>query len=514
MYETGRVVSLAPWLTGHERRIAFLLDTQRTDGGWGLPHDGYALVPTLSATEALLSVLVRAESPDEEEPAQPQPAEDVADAAARGLSRLRELLTGGTWASPPGAAAQPDMPAIELIVPSLVERINRHLGDLGTAALPRDGLPLPASMDGTRLALVRDLLRSGARPPKKLMHALEIGGAAAHGFAGTGPESTGAIGASPAATAAWLGDRAPADPSTPARWYLETVAAMHDGVVPVAYPLTVFERGWVLSWLSRAGISVPVPPEVVLSLTAPLRAEGTATAAGLPADADTTAGTLYALALLGAPHPPDPLWNYETSTHFCTWKGEDGFSTTTNAHVLEAFGEFLATGAAARGGDRDVRRYEATIEKVGGWLLEQQRDDGAWTDRWHASPYYATASCALALERFGGAGRGADAAGRARAWILRTQRPDGSWGRWDGTAEETAYAVQTLLLTGRPPEPEAVRAAARGRDALLRGLSMPDGAHPPLWHDKDLYHPSAIVRAAILAGLHLIETAGTHENKE
>jgi hypothetical protein len=495
VYETGRVVSLAPWLTGHERRIAFLLETQRTDGGWGLSHDGYALVPTLSATEALLSVLVRSDHPDPQEPADP-----VADAAARGLSRLRELLNGDTWASPPGTATQPDMPAIELIVPSLVEQINGHLGDLGAPAVPRAPLPLPASMDGTRLALVRELLGSGAQPPKKLMHALEIGGAAARGFAGTGPESTGAIGASPAATAAWLGDRPPADPGTPARWYLETVAAMHDGLVPVAYPLTVFERGWVLSWLGRAGISVAVPPEVVLSLTAPLRADGTATAAGLPADADTTAGTLYALALLGAPTPPDPLWNYETSTHFCTWQGEDGFSTTTNAHVLEAFG--------------DVHRYKATIEKVGGWLLGQQRDDGAWTDRWHASPYYATASCALALERFGGAGRGADAAGRARAWILRTQRPDGSWGRWEGTAEETAYAVQTLLLTGSPPGPDAVRAAARGRDALLRGLSLPDGAHPPLWHDKDLYHPSAIVRAAILAALHLIETAGAHENKE
>ena len=529
VYETGRVVALAPWLSGHERRISFLLGNQRADGGWGLSDHGYALVPTLSATEALLSVLVRSGRPDgaasdgaaSHGVHDPGLREAVTRAAARGLRRLRTLLTGPTWASPPEGEAVPDMPAIELIVPYLVERINGHLAALPASfpppdrdgAVPRDGLPLPAGMDGAKLALVRELLKSDARPPKKLMHALEIGGAAARGFAGTGPESTGAIGASPAATAAWLGDRPPADPSTPARWYLETVASMHGGPVPVAYPLTVFERGWVVSWLIRAGISVSVPPEVVLSLTSPLRPDGTPTAAGLPADADTTAATLYALALLGAPHRPDPLWNYETPTHFCTWQGEEGASTTTNAHVLEAFGEFVVTGAAARGDAVDVRRCEATIEKVTRWLLGQQGGDGFWTDRWHASPYYATASCALALERYGGSGA-ADAVARARAWVLRTQRPDGSWGRWEGTAEETAYAVQTLLLTGGPPEPEAVRAAARGRDALVRGLSRPDGAHPPLWHDKDLYHPAAIVRAAMLAALHLLATTGAEHNKE
>ncbi len=156
--------------------------------------------------------------------------------------------------------------------------------------------------------------------------------------------------------------------------------------MPVAFPLTVFERGWVLSWLIRVSIPVCAPPEMVLSLTAPLRAEGTPAADGLPCDADTTAGTLYALALLGVPHRPDALWNYETSEHFCTWQGEDGFSTTTNAHVLEAFGEFVETGFADRAGADAARRYAATVDKVAGWLRGQQRDDGSWTDRWHASP--------------------------------------------------------------------------------------------------------------------------------
>ncbi|WP_230415393.1 hypothetical protein [Micromonospora tarapacensis] len=60
VYETGRLVADAPWLAGHGRRLAYLLGQQGTDGTWG-PRGGYALVPTASAVEALLAVLVRAD---------------------------------------------------------------------------------------------------------------------------------------------------------------------------------------------------------------------------------------------------------------------------------------------------------------------------------------------------------------------------------------------------------------------------------------------------------------------
>jgi hypothetical protein len=347
-------------------------------------------------------------------------------------------------------------------------------------------------VDGATLGAIRAALAAGVEVPEKLMHALEIAGDIAQGLRAIGPEVTGTIGASPAATAAWLAGREPPEPGHPSRHYLEAAARPHRGPVPCGLPITVFERSWVVNTLVRAGLPVIVPAQLVRSLQAGLGRTGTPAAAGLPPDADTTAGTLYALALLGVPHEPDMLWAYETETHFCTWPGEQGRSVSTNAHVLEAFGQYAAGFPGA------AHRYAPTIARLSTWLSEQQRPDGSWTDRWHASPYYATLCAALALHGFGGAGAQA-AVRRARQWLLATQRADGSWGLWEGTAEETAYAVQILLLTGSGSEAEEM-AAGRGRAHLLAG---PGADGPAMWHDKDLYLPTAIVHATVLAALHL-----------
>ncbi|RAY16026.1 hypothetical protein DPM19_08840 [Actinomadura craniellae] len=462
VYETGRVISLTPWLAGHRQRLDYLVATQRPDGGWGAPDPGYALVPTLSATEALLA-------------ARPHDPE-LARSAERGVAVLRRWLSGG-------GPALPDMPAIEHLAPALIELINRRLAE---------PLPSPPKLDGALLPVIRSVLTGGGEIPEKLIHALELAGDAARGLPALRPQSTGTIGASPAATAAWLGDQEP-EPDHPARRYLEEAARPHGGPVPCGLPITVFERGWVLGWLARAGIPVTVPDTLVRELADAVGERGAPAAAGLPADADTTSGALYALALLGAPRRPDPLWAYEAGAHFATWPGEDGVSVSTNAHVLEAFGQYAAAVPA------EAPRYAATIARVGAWLAGRQEPDGSWRDRWHASPYYATACCALALERFGGA-TGGPAVHRARRWVLDSQRPDGSWGHWSGTAEETAYAMQILLLS-RPADGESAEAAraavARGLDRLPATAPGPD--EPALWHDKDLYLPTAIVRSAVLA---------------
>ncbi|WP_433256198.1 prenyltransferase/squalene oxidase repeat-containing protein [Streptosporangium sp. CA-135522] len=490
-YETGRVVSLAPWLAGHAERVGFLLGAQRAGGGWGSPG-AYGLVPTLSAVEALLAEH-RRESP-------------CADPALLGEAACRGLRAVQGWSLTGLAEALPDMPAIELIVPSLLSLIDGHLDGPG---------PLPGMSDA-KLATVRRWLTSGAAIPQKLVHALEVAGGEATAASGVVPTpmpgGMAAVGASPGASAAWLavpsrpgrdaerqdgvtppGPGRSAEETAPVRRYLEAVVASFGGPVPCALPITVFERGWTLSWLLRAGIAVDVPPELAASLRDGLGPDGAAAGPGLPADADTTSMALYALALLGEPREPEGLWPFETDSHFCTWRGEEGMSPTTNAHVLDAFGEY----ARRCGGDL---RHAAVVAKLAAWLRGRQEADGSWLDRWHVSPYYATACCAIALSEFGGE-ESQGAVGRAVDWVLDTQHGDGSWGRWEGTAEETAYALQTLLLAGAAHGGRRRPAVERGHRRLLATRDH----EVPLWVDKDLYLPVAIVRAAVLGALHLAE---------
>lgn len=602
VYETGRLVTLAPWLTGHEQRLAYLVATQRPDGGWGAP-DAYALVPTLSATEALLTATT------DGRPALAAAANgaELAAAATRGLRMLLHLLPRLD------ATSVPDTPAADLIVTALIESINTHLdrltahnhprqaagengggptvpaseladdavrrgplagpddgrprapegladgqlgasgaldgarlrppggtdgtrlrppagrdgepsdapgalesaerrlpatldgGQSGAAAGPDDGrlgalagldgvrLRVPAGLDGGRRAKIQVALGAGVRPPEKLLHALEVVGDVARGVRTVRPAPLGTVGASPAATAAWLDGQGA---HGPARRFLEIAVTQHGGPVPCGLPITVFERAWVVTTLARAGLASDVPAELVDSLRPALAPGGTPAGDGLPADADTTSVALYALGLLGVPYRPDGLWTYRTDTHFCTWPGEDGFSVTTNAHVLEAIGYAAAP------------QHAETVRELAALLRDHQRDDGSWYDRWHASPYYATACCALALDRFGGAAsrRAVSAAVRL---LLATQRPDGSWGHWTGTAEETAYAMQVLLLTRPDQAGSRAEAIAHGYPYLLRAAeTAAEQDAPPLWHDKDLYRPTAIVRAAVLAALHLARSGG------
>ncbi|WP_372412388.1 prenyltransferase/squalene oxidase repeat-containing protein [Streptomyces luteireticuli] len=478
VYETGRVVSLLPELARHSERVTFLLATQKPEGHWGPHHAGYALIPTLSAIEALLAVRLR----------NPHDAR-ITSAARSGVRSLADLAE----------AQLPDLPAADLIVAMLVPRIEQHLN--GNAPLEGAPLRLPDQLlalacRSGRLTATRALLSGTARIEPKLLHAAETFGECRWPDR-VQPTEAGGIGASPAASAAWLAAGGSAQPgSRVVRRYLRRAMQQHGGPLPCVWPAAVFERAWVLNWLLHSGISLPVPPHLRRGLRESLGPEGAATALGLPPDADTTSMVLATLTLLDEPLAPTALLRYELDTHFCTWPGEQGQSVTTNAHVLEALGLYVLACPAEK------RRYARLIRKVSGWLRDRQLDSGAWDDRWHASPYYATFSAALALHRFGVP----DAASSTRTvqWLMETQHDDGSWGIWGGTAEETAYAV--LLLARLPASGDARCQNALNRARPHLACTTPASGHPPLWHDKDLYTPNAIVSAALLAAGHEVRT--------
>jgi hypothetical protein len=472
LYETARLVALAPALAGHHGRIRFLLTEQDRDGNWGAPRD-YALLPTLSATEALLTEFRRTAAPA------------VGRAAHRGLHALFTTL-----ARP---VTLPDTVAIELLIPWLVGEINAHLARLETKPLPglefwRDGhrLPCPPGTYPELLGQLRQTVEQGHSLPAKLWHSLEMLGPSAQGASFVQPGEFG-VGCSPAATAAWFGDVA-----TARNPYLETLQARHGGPVPVAAPLDVFERAWVLATFTDVGLPVTVPAELVDGLRQAFGESGVAGGAGLPTDADDTSTALHALANLGAALPVDCLWEYQVDDHFSTFPEERTPSVTTNAHVLQAFAAY----------PRSHPGLGDAMRRLSSWLCGQQDEDGSWSDKWHASPYYATVCCVVALAA---SGESTAAARKAVRWVLDSQRANGSWGYWQGTPEETAYAVQILLRANATRfEPAIEQAAARGCAFLLNAADQPC---PPLWHDKDLYTPARIIRAESIAALHLARTS-------
>lgn len=86
------------------------------------------------------------------------------------------------------------------------------------------------------------------------------------------------------------------------------------------------------------------------------------------------------------------------------------------------------------------------------YLARRQQADGSWTPLWFGNqhhrneenPVYGTARVLLAYADFGAADDAA--ARRAVAWLVKQQRPDGSWG--EPSVEETALAVESLLAIG------------------------------------------------------------------
>ncbi len=491
IYETARLVAAGAWLPRHRTRIEFLLTTQRPDGGWGGP-DAYALVPTLSATEALLGTVL-APSPRLPGAMRVRSVRAVADGLAFAWAQLRSLR----------AADLPDTVAIEVIVPYLVAKLQDGLARLRTSGVSgldawrgRVRLPLPKGLTDRALRAVMAGLSGGKPPAAKVLHSLEIAGDVAPGNRGVPHHALGTVGASPAATVAWLGTP-PVDRSGGATRYLRGVMAQHGGAVPCVIPITNFERAWAVNSLASAGLARHAPSRLGVRMTAALGPRGLGGGVGMPADADTTSATLTALRHLGVATRDTVLRRYDVGTHFCTWAGERTASATTNAHVLTA----LVGGDARRSAWR-----AGAADRVASWLCGIHGPDGFWSDKWHASPYYATACAVAALRDAGGPdapARTAEVIDRAVASVLANQRRDGSWGRWSGTAEETAYALQILLY--RAPLHRRTRAAARRGHAFL--VNAQDREAVPLWHGKELYAPGRVVRAAVLSTRHLAEAA-------
>lgn len=281
--------------------------------------------------------------------------------------------------------------------------------------------------------------------------------------------------------------------------YLEDVKARPGGI-PAFYPFRTFEAAWVLEHLAFGGASIPSDALMQLPAWEWLQSGLDGQGAGIDplfgiCDGDTTSVTVYILLLNGQSVDPGILRRFEDpkTRIFRTFEFERNASVVTNAHALQVLSLML-----------DYPDRREVWNRIVTMLLANQHYRSFWVDKWHASPYYATAHVLVALM---------DAQEPLLSecqysidWLLHTQRADGSWGYFgQGTAEETAYAVLALLHYHRQAKAIDVEALRRAGEYLQPIIHDAGHEYPELWIAKTLYAPESIVRSAILAAAMLYE---------
>ena len=508
VYETGRLVVLAPSLTGHAERLDFLRATQRADGGWGAGRR------------------LRA-GPDAQRDRSP------AASAAPG----RRAIAGHPRGPRPPAAGRVGLVALAAHGCPTADRAGpaRHAGhrdhragpDRAINELPRR-LATPRPLAAARPGRLRGLSDEAAR-----WSAARLAGRRGRSSQAAACPGGGRDGRRRAA--AVRADRDRHDRCLPGRdRRLARRRARSAGPPGLGLP-----RGDRAPHPAPAGRSVRHPDHRVRTgLGAGQRSPGPAStsgrppaalaepgqarsarparppAAGLPAGrrhhrghavrtrADRRAAGRRRLAC-GATRP---------STHFCTWQGEDG--VVDDGQRARARGARLAAAGPTAGALGTGRGGQ------GGRLAVAASSSPTAAGTTGGTPRPTTPR-----RLRGRAGRlrpgGRTPAGRAAGRCARAGRlgarpasaRDGSWGRVDRHrgGDRVRRADPARRRRSRPP----IVPALRPRLTYLVGHVFPEPIRlmtiidrrgripgPALWHDKDLYAPAAIVTAAALAAIH------------
>lgn len=441
----------------------WLLENQRPDGSWGAEivyyHD--RIICTLSAVIALQEVMHT-----------PQ----AVQAIRRGETYIWQhfhLLKNDPL----------ELVGFELLLPTLLDEALAF------------GLDVPDHACGYReirtakMQLIpSDKLYS---PALTLAHSIEFLGP--NGDPDRMPEAqacNGSFGNSPAATAYYLLKIGGQDSRALA--YLDTVRN-HSAPSIYLYPFRTFEETWVLNNLGYTGLPIRqfASTEFWEKLLSRTSAEGIGfdPEFAVP-DGDLTSVGLQLLINAGYNIDPLILAKYENCEKhiFRTYHYERNASVSTNAHALDTLDVMP-----------DYPHREVMKEHITSMLFEKRAYNVYWTDKWHASPFYATSHTLMALLK--------DKKNLAMCqssidWIMHTQRKDGSWGFFKhGTAEETSYALLALFHFYRHKKFDT--------DILRRGVAYlmsireekPTAKLPEIWLGKDLYAPYDIVNSTILAAL-------------
>jgi len=467
-YDTAFVARLRqpddPQALAYPQTLSWLLRSQNADGSFGtnLPIPKEKLISTLSALMALADL--------------PQSLQDGAAHRARAKALRFVYEDTGNWQT--GL----DTAGFELVLPALLDEAKvREL------PLPFERFMGISAQRDAKIGHIPPRLIYNVKTP--LLHSLEyLGNRLDIEAARAQLSPNGSFANSPSATAYFL--RKTRDEQ--ANEYIALLLRNRgDGSLPTVEPFEVFEIAWVLYNLARAHHRPAEAQPLVRYLAQALTDDGVGVSReGLRADADDTALTLSVLHRYGYPISAGPLRPFEGINFFFTFPLERDPSVTANAHVLEV----LQTVAP-------FPRQQVIQQKVLKYLRDARVDGDHWVDKWHGSPFYATAHAVFALTA-----PAPDLCLKAFSWLQNSQREDGSWGWFSrGTPEETAYAVQAVMLA--PAELQAGMQEPLRRAAAY--LNETEGEPViPMWVGKTLYGPTQVVRSAVLSARILLARSG------
>ena len=298
-------------------------------------------------------------------------------------------------------------------------------------------------------------------------------------------EDNGSVGVSPSATAYFAtyikkGDEASLN-------YLRKIRNP-DGGMPNVAPFDVFEIGWTLwnlSLIPDLGHADKLKPHLDFLSNAWHPKTGIGFAAGYSVkDSDDTGLVYETLSRYGIEKDIACVLAYEEDNHFRCFDLEVNPSISANIHVLGALAQY------------GLDKNNSSVQKVLGFLRESRdRHLPVWADKWHSSPYYATAHAIIAC-----AGIDNELVEKSVEWILKTQNRNGSWGTYLPTAEETSYAIQALWVWNQKVANIPNTVLKDGARWLKENMDNP---YPPLWIGKCLYSPNLVIRSAIISALAL-----------
>jgi halimadienyl-diphosphate synthase len=303
-------------------------------------------------------------------------------------------------------------------------------------------------------------------------------------------ETNGSVGNSPSASAYFAINIKPGD--RPALDYILR-CVKSDGGTPDVAPFDVFEPAWSLWNLNLLRNGTPstmnlIQPHLDFLKNAWHPGMGIGHAACFtPKDSDDSGLVFDLLCQYNKNVDIEALFRYEEKDHFRCYDLEADPSISANIHVL---------GALQQAG---YKADHPAVTKIIIFLRKSRSQNMYWLDKWHASPYYATSHAVIILsDNFDGY-----LSKEAVDWILKTQKPDGSWGSYEtSTAEETAYCLQALCVYRRHWGNIPAMAIKKGADWLEQNSQPP---YEPLWIGKALYCPELVVKSTILSALALVK---------